>query len=317
MPETPQTPSPPAAPQRPLKLPSKRASAILAAVMLAVGVALGAAIGPAPDASLAGQSAFGKRLPLLLAEQLAARNAAAAAAAANPTTAEPPAITPQETPAPAKLRAAKAAESAPAAEEESSKPESKEKTKKSTLPAITNVWLIELAGTGFQAAESNPTAAPYIDTQLIPAATLLSGWSALQAGAFASETALAVPPSAGSTPPLLHSIVQPPCPEGAAGTACAAETPGQITAADEFLKSALATITNTALYKEHGVIVITFAAVGIATQSELPAGASTATLTYQPPAGAALLSPFAKAGLRSKASFNATSPRQSVEALLH
>ncbi len=286
--------------------------------MLAVGVALGAAIGPAPDSSLAGQAAFGKRLPLLLAEQLAARNAAAAAAKTATTAAEPPAVTPQETPAPAKHRAAKAAETAPAAEEEGSKSESKEKAgKKSTLPAITNVWLIELSGTGFEAAESNPAAAPYIDTQLIPATTFLSGWSALQATAFASEAALAVPPTAGSTPPLLHSIVQPPCPEGAAGAACAPETPGQITAADEFLKSTLATITKTTLYKEHGVIVITFASVGIAAQSELPAGASTATLTYQPPAGAALLSPFAKAGLRSKASFNPTSPRQSLEALLH
>jgi len=314
--ETPETPISRAAEQRPVKLPSKRAGAILAAVMLAVGVALGAAIGPAPDASLAGQDGFGKRLPLLLAEQLAARAAAAKSATTAPTI-EPPAITPQATPAAVTRKPAKSSAAAPAAEEEATKSEAKEKTKKSTLPAITNVWLIELAGTGFEAAESQPAAAPYIDTQLIPAATFLGGWSALQAGAFATEAALAVPPAAGSSPPLLHSIVQPPCPEGAAGAACAPETPGQITAADDFLKSTLATITNTALYKEHGVIVITFASVGVASQSELPAGASTATLTYQPPAGAAVLSPFAKAGLRSKASFNATSPRQSLEALLH
>jgi hypothetical protein len=89
-----------------------------------------------------------------------------------------------------------------------------------------------------------------------------------------------------------------------------------MTAADEFLKATLASITGTALYKEHGLIVVTFSSVGLATQSELPAGASTSTLTYEPPAGVALLSPFAKAGLRSKASFNPTSPRQSLEKLL-
>ncbi len=120
----------------------------------------------------------------------------------------------------------------------------------------------------------------------------------------------------GSTPPILHSIVQPPCPEGAAGAACAPETPGQLTAADEFLKATLATITGTTTYKEHGLVVVTFATVGIATQSELPAGASTSQLTSQPPAGVALLSPFAKAGARSTVAYNPTSPRQSLEKLL-
>ena len=63
--------------------------------------------------------------------------------------------------------------------------------------------------------------------------------------------------------------------------------------------------------------MVTFATVGIASQSELPAGASTATLTYQPPAGAALLSPFAKAAQRSTVAFDTTSPRRSLEKLLH
>ena len=39
------------------------------------------------------------------------------------------------------------------------------------------------------------------------------------------------------TPQTLDSIVQPPCPEGAAGAACAPETAGALTAADEFLKA--------------------------------------------------------------------------------
>jgi hypothetical protein len=315
----PDTPRPALEP--PVRLPSKRASLILAAAMLGLGTLFGAAIGPTPEASFAGgQAAVEKGLPLLLGGIEARERAASAAAAAAATTqsVEPPAITPQATPATAKQAPAKAAESTPAPEsEESASSKTKEQPKQATLPAVTNVWLIELAGSGFEAAESQPTAAPYIDTQLIPASTFLSGWSAVQASAFASEAALAVPPAAGSTPPLLHTIVQPPCPEGAAGTACAAETPGQISTADGFLKATLSTITGTALYREHGLIVVTFASVGVASQSELPAGASTATLTYQPPTGAALLSPFAKAGVRSKQSFNATSPRQSLEKLLH
>jgi phosphatidylinositol-3-phosphatase len=163
---------------------------------------------------------------------------------------------------------------------------------------------------------SQAAAAPYISSQLLAQATLLSGWTALEASAFASEAALAEPPAAGSTPPILHSIVQPPCPEGPAGAGCAPETPGQLTAADEFLKTTLATITGTPAYKEHGLVVVTFATVGIATQSELPPGASTSQLTSEPPAGVAVLSPFAKAGARSSIAFNPTSPRQSLEKLL-
>lgn len=311
----------PAVPQ-PVRLPSKRAGLVLATVMLAIGVAVGAAIGPAPDASFAGgPSAFMKRVPLLVAA-IEARNraaAAAAAAAAPAPTAQPPAVEPQATPAATPKKAAKSAESTPAAEEteEKSSSEGASNTKKATLPAITNVWFIQLAGTSFEAAQSTSTAAPYIDTQLIPAGTFLTGWSAIQATAFASEAVLAEPPAAGAAPPLLHTIVQPPCPEGTAGATCAPETPGQLTAADEFLKATLATITGTALYKEHGLVVVTFSSVGLAAQSELPTGASTSTLTYQPPAGVVLLSPFAKAGVRSTVSFNATSPRQSLEKLLH
>jgi len=46
------------------------------------------------------------------------------------------------------------------------------------------------------------------------------------------------------------------------------------------------------------------------------AGAATATLTTAPPAGVLLISPFAKVGARSSASFNPTSPKQSLEKLL-
>jgi hypothetical protein len=121
----------------------------------------------------------------------------------------------------------------------------------------------------------------------------------------------------GASPPLLYSIVQPPCPEGAAGAQCAAGTPGQLTTADEFLKASVSQITSTATYREHGLIVVTFATVGVASATGLPAGASTATLTSKPPAGVVLISPFVHAGARPSTTFNPTSPEQSLEKLLH
>jgi hypothetical protein len=167
-------------------------------------------------------------------------------------------------------------------------------------------------------ALANPAATPYISGQLLAKGTYLPSWSALSATGFANDAALVEHRAAlGTTPPLLHSIVQPPCPEGAPGAACAAGTPGSLTAADQFLQATLATITATTTYSEHGLVVVTFATVTDPTAAELPAGASTATLATQPPAGAVLLSPFAKAGARPTATFNPTSPKQSLEKLLH
>ena len=287
--------------------------AALAGSMLGVGVAIGAAIGPAPAASLAGDVPdLAKAIPLLIS-QLEARHKAPPAAT---TATAPPPTAPEPTPAASTTEAARPASTTPTTSEETAAPtktEAKPASPGKKLPAITNVWLIELDGGTLEAALAQKAAAPYIDGSLAPAATLLSAWSAPQATAFASEAVLAEPPAAGAVPPLLHTIVQPPCPEGDA--ACAPEAPGQLTAADEFVKAALTTITALSTYKEHGLIVITFASVGIATQSELPAGASTATLAYQPPGGVALLSPFAKAGASSVA-FNPTSPRRSLEKLL-
>jgi hypothetical protein len=304
-----------------LRTPSLRVTAALAAGMLGVGVAVGAAIGPAPQASFAGAAdSVAQRLPLLLAELASRPHGATSAQAPTASTAsEPPAVTKQETPAPASTTAAPASITptpAKAPSEESAPTPKAQGKAKAKLPAVTNVWLIELAGTSFSEALAQPTAAPSIN-QLVPTGTLLSGWSALTANAFAADAVLAEPPAAGATPPLLHSIVQPPCPEGSAGTACAAGTPGQLTAADEFLKATLSPITGTPLYREHGLVVITFTTVGIASQAGLPAGASSATLTYQPPAGVLLLSPFVHAGIRSTSVFNPTSPRQSLEKLLH
>ena len=76
------------------------------------------------------------------------------------------------------------------------------------------------------------------------------------------------------------------------------------------------TITSTGPYRENGLIVITFATIGSATATGLPAGAATATLTSQPPAGVLLISPFVTAGAKSSTAFNPTSPKQSLEKLL-
>jgi hypothetical protein len=172
--------------------------------------------------------------------------------------------------------------------------------------------VIELSGSTFASALAQSAAAPYIDGQAIPAGTLLSGWSAVAGSAFASDTALLA-----STPPqIVDSIVQPPCPEGAAGAPCAPGTPGELTAADEFLKATLPTITSTPAYREHGLIVITFGSIVSGSASGLPTGASSVTLPSQPPAGVLLISPFAHAGARSPTTFNPTSPKQSLEKLL-
>jgi hypothetical protein len=292
-------------------------TAALAAAMLGIGVAVGAAIGPAPAPSQASPT-----LPLLL--ETLARSAAARAAQAATTATQPPAITAEATPTRKKRRrkhkAAGAEEASSAAttttsETETTTPTSTTPTSKSkatTLAPITHVWLIELSGTSFADAIAQPAAAPYTDTQAIPAGTLLSGWSALDGGAFANEAALL----ASEPPQLLDTIVQPPCPEGAAGASCKPETPGALTAADEFLKATVPTITSTPDFRESGLIVVTYASVANATATSLPAGAATATLTSQPPAGVLLISPFASVGTKSSTAFNPTSPKRSLEKLL-
>ncbi|HEY4451097.1 MAG TPA: hypothetical protein VGN13_05840 [Solirubrobacteraceae bacterium] len=321
----PQTPSneTAATPRRPqaLRLPSARASALLAVVMLAVGLAIGAAIGPAPEASLAGGAqGLAQRLPQLAA---ALAGGTPSPLASTPAHAGTSPASPASPPLPARTAAAPAttgtpapAVSSPAATQPqaSSEPAAEGKQKaNSSLPALTTVWLVELAGGTLAEAIAEPAAAPYTSAQLVPKATVLGRWSALDASAFASETALLHPAAPGAAPPLLHSIVQPPCPEGA--PTCAPGTAGQLTAADEFLKATLASITATATYREHGLVVVSFASVGIAAQQELPPAASSATLTAQPPGGVLLLSPFARAGA-SSTPYDPTSPARSLEKLL-
>jgi hypothetical protein len=308
------------------RLPSFRASAALAVAMLTVGVGVGAAIGPAPASSLAGSGGGVQKLPALIAS-IAARARVQAAQAPTTSATKPPAVKRQATPAASTTPTSATTTPAPASTTPTSTSESETKSSTPTkssgggaskVPPITSVWLIELAGGSFAEPLASAAAAPYITSQLMPKGTLLSGWSALSASAFASDAALVEhKASVGGTPPILHTIVQPPCPEGAAGASCLTGTPGALTAADQFLQATLTSITSTTTYAEHGLVVVTFATVADPASVELPAGATSSTLASTPPAGAVLLSPFAKAGARSTVAFNPTSPKQSLEKLLH
>jgi hypothetical protein len=306
--------------QRAPLAPSPRVTAALAGAMLAIGVAAGAAIGPAPAASLAVDPAqLAEHLPLLLAQAGVDGHTSSAGA-------RPPAITRQATPR-LRLRRRHAhraiaseqpspSTTTPAAEApapSSPAPNSTGKAKTSTLPPIANVWLIELSGPSFASALETPSGAPYINEQAAPAGTELSSWSALDAGGFANDAALL----ATGGPQILDTIQQPPCPEGAAGAPCAAGTPGALGAADEFLKTTVATITATATYRTGGLIVVTFGSIAAGAATGLPSGASSFTATSQSPAGALLISPFVTAGASSSIAFNPASPTQSLEKLLH
>jgi hypothetical protein len=298
-----------------LRAPSLRITALLAAVMLAVGVAVGAAIGPAPTASLGQGLPLGVLLPRLLASLEAQRASHAATAAAPAVEAAAPAKRKRRRKR-ARLAAGAQTTTTPTSTSETTTPNSatpKPAAKKVALPAITHVWLIELAGSTFEAALAAPTTAAYLDTEATPAGTLLSSWSSLDASAFASDAA-----QLASTPPqVLDTIIQPPCPETTAGAQCLAGTPGALTAASEFLQQTLPTITSTATYRESGLVVITFASITAGAATGLPAGSTSATTTSQPPAGALLISPFVTAGKRSTAAFNPSSPTRSLEGLLH
>jgi hypothetical protein len=307
------------------RLPSRRASLVLAVAMLTVGVAVGAAIGPAPATSLAGNGNIVQKLPALIAA-VAARGHSATPAQPTATSAKPPPITPQATPAASSTPAA--ATSAPAQEATQPSSESHKKSSStqgkapsagtSKLPPITSVWLIELSGSSFNEALANPAVAPYTTGEAIPKGTFLSSWTALSVSAFAADAALAEHrATVGGTPPVLHTIVQPACPEGPAAAACLPGTPAGIALADAFLKATIASITQSTAYSEHGLIAVTYATVADPATAELPAGSASSTLVAQPPAGVLLLSPFAKAGAKPATVFDPTSPKQSLEKLLH
>ncbi|HEV2924611.1 MAG TPA: hypothetical protein VGW98_11285 [Solirubrobacteraceae bacterium] len=307
--------------------PSRRVTAALAAGMLASGAAIGAAIGPSPSASLAGDRAqIGSLTPLLVAPLAPVGVAGPTAVTPSVAATAPVGAGPGRAPlksTPAASAAALAPAPSATAPQASGSPTSRSLApvpssptgggeKAGSLAPVTNVWLIELSGSTFSQALAQPAAAPYIDGPALSGGMLLSNWSSLDASAFASEAALL----AGSPPQLLDSIIEPPCPEVPPGAQCATGTPAELTAADAFLKQTLGTIEATAAYKAHGLIVVTFGSIGSAAATGPPSGSSSATLGSRPPSGVLLISPFAAAGARPRATFDATSPKRSAKALL-
>ena len=294
-------------------------TAILAAGMLAVGVGVGAAVGPAPSTSFAGDT---PALVAKLLSELAARNHAAQQASTQ-APAETPAETPLSSSPPASSASTTPAAAAetPASGSQSCRGGNAVDGENESARQVQGARGDQRVADRALGPELRRTARPkgrraVHRRQLIPTGTLLSGWSAIEGNAFASEAALAAPSSEVSTPPIVHSIVQPPCPEGAAGESCATPA-GASKAADEFAQATLPKITSTAAFREHGLAVVTFASVGLASQQELPAGTSSATLTSKPPAGVLLVSPFAKAGARSSVSYQVAAPVHTIEQLLH
>jgi hypothetical protein len=321
-----------APPARAPRLPSLRMSAALAAGMLALGVVIGAAIGPAPSPSLAGEP-LAQLLPRIAALAVAGE---AVKASAETTAATPPPTVPRPTPSKAAASAVPAnsgagATSKPAQPVSSKAPSSASVSPTSRrspaktpagaeegagaakpLPPVTRVWLITLTGATLTQALTQPATASYIDAQLVPAGAVLGQWSALQGSALANEAALL----GGEPPQTMDAIVQPPCPEGAAGAQCKPETAGALQTADEFLKQTVPTITTSTAYREHGLIVIAFGTIGDAAASSLPEGAATATLSSEPQAGVLILSPFAKAGSKPTTTYDPASPKRSLSELL-
>ena len=301
-------------PTGPVRLPSRRATALLAGTMLALGVAIGAAIGPAPDASLAGPGAIVSSVVVPYVNEL---ERAEQAAASKPVQAA--AVPARKRRRTRRVRKHRGSAAAPASTvTTTTSTSSSAPTSSSTFPPVTTVWLIELSGASFSEALAQPTSAPNIDQKIIPSGALLSDWTALDASAFASEAGLlaAAAPSAEGASPTLQTITEPLCPEGAAGAPCAAGTPGALSAADSFLEQALAVITASSSYATHGLVVVTFGTLNAGSATGLPSGSQTATLTSQPPAGVLLISPFAHAGTRPSTTFNPASPKQSLEKLL-
>ncbi len=367
-------PLPPLTRQAP-KLPSRRVGAVLAALMLAAGIALGALIGPGPAASLASTSragAVGRVLALLaLGERASAGGGQSLSSDAGHTSS-----TPASLPAPSAASKASgtgggqgeagggAASSSSSPSTPSSPPKSGsaegsvsptrsrtpaagggggEKTKAATpLPPIAHVWLIVLPyGTSVANALGQSAAAPYLGGQLAGEGTVLSAYTSLAAAQLAGAATLL----SGQETAGVSTISPPPC--GTAATPCPSGEPAGVEAANAFVAEVVPKIVASATYREHGLIVVTFATAnregsstgtagtpstgaagtpstgtpsteGAASEVEYPAGSLTSTLTAAgAPAGALVLSPFLRhVGKRVASAFDPLSPRTSLEGLL-
>jgi hypothetical protein len=368
-------------------LPSRRTGAILAALMLAAGIALGALIGPGPAVSLASSSraaSIARALTLLVIDDSAGANGALLGAAHTDTSAAvSPKHTTTGTPGAAGKSAATASETgiggsatsaakspasstAPASREASPTPKAtptpaagggESEAKPKPLPPIAQVWLIVLPyGQSFSNALGQPSAAPYLDGQLVGKGTLLSEYSALAgsqlvgaatllSGQVAASVSVLSPPACATTAGATGSTGTAGAPstastQGAAGTApCPSGEPAGLQAADGFVRETVTRITATAGYREHGLIAITFApasgsssttapaagttdpttpAAGSPTETSYPAGTSATSLSASgSPAGVLLLSPFLRqVGRRVPSAFDAAAPHRSLEEVL-
>ncbi len=242
--------------------------------------------------------------------------------------------------------------------------EESEKTPKTKpLPPVADAWLIELPyGASLENALKQSAAAPYLDGQLKGSGTTLSGYTSLAAAQLAEAatllsgqvganvTTIAPPPcattsAAGSTAPGTPGATPGTTPSSAtgapasgtgqpsAGTPCPVGEPAGVQSANAFLQEVVPKIEASSAYREHGLIVITFATAGqqagapsttpsptegAGTEVTYPAGTLTSTLTAAgSPAGALLLSPFLRhPGKQSASAFNPLAPHESLEALL-
>jgi hypothetical protein len=227
-----------------------------------------------------------------------------------------------------------------------------ETTKATTpLPPVAHVWLIVLPyGTSVTNALGQSAAAPYLDGQLAGQGTILSAYTSLAAGQLAGAATLlsgqeaagvstiSPPPctpaaTPGGTSPGTTTPGQGTTADGPAGTPCPSGEPAGVAAANAFVAEVVPRIVASATYKEHGLIVITFAtATGAAStpstgtpstegadaEAPYPAGTLTTTLTAAgAPAGALVLSPFLRhPGKRVASAFAPQAPRTSLEGLL-
>ncbi len=228
-----------------------------------------------------------------------------------------------------------------------------ETTKATTpLPPVAHVWLIVLPyGTSVTNALGQSAAAPYLG-QLAGQGTVLSAYTSLAAGQLAgAATLLSGQEAAGVStisPPACAPAATPGAAPGQATTTtsqgaaatgqapappCPSGEPAGVAAANAFAAEVVPKIVASTTYKEHGLVVITFATPtaaastpstgtpnteGAGTEVAYPAGTLTTTLTAAgAPAGALVLSPFLRhPGKRVASAFAPQAPRTSLEGLL-
>jgi hypothetical protein len=295
-------------------MPSRRVGAILAALMLVAGIAAGIAIGPGSAASFAA-SARGAALARVLALLAVDSGTGGSSGALLATTAiHPSATTPPPTPTPSapststnavggisktdhgassagggssSTSSSSTGSQSPAPAASPTKGGGSGEKTTTPLPPIAQVWVIALPyGESLANAVGQPTAAPYLDGQLVKEGTQLTAYTSLAAGQLAGAAALI----SGQVTAGVTTISPPPCGSaatgqdatgaagatgaqgsggtqgatGAQGTTapCPSGEPAGVQAADGFLRQAVGQITATAAYREHGLIAITFVPAG-------------------------------------------------------